>query len=64
MLPDSFDLDLDRRQSCPTLGSFSKFARQHPLWGMPYAMPDLTDGEYQTLVRWIASGSPTVKITG
>ena len=58
MLPDSFDLDLNRSQSCPTQVSFATYARKNPLWGMPYAMPDLTDAEYQTLVRWIAAGSP------
>ncbi len=58
LLPESFDLALDRRQSCPTQASFRSFAQKHPLWGMPYGMPDLSDMEYQTLVRWIAAGSP------
>ncbi len=56
-LPDNFTLDLDREQTCTTLESVNKFAEQHPLWGMPYAMPDLLDSEYQTLVSWIAQGS-------
>ncbi len=57
-LPESFDLALDRRQECPTAESFARFANKHPLWGMPYAMPNLTDEEHQTLVRWIAAGAP------
>ena len=34
------------------------FAREHPLWGMPYAMPDLTEQEYRTIVSWLAQGAP------
>ncbi len=58
-LPDSFTLGLDREQTCPTLKSVDKFAREHPLWGMPYAMPNLAEQEYQCLVAWLAKGAPT-----
>jgi len=58
MLPDSFDLGLDREQECPTLETFDSFAESHPSWGMPYAMPNLTDSEYRTLAQWIAQGAP------
>ncbi|GMR05532.1 MAG: fatty acid cis/trans isomerase [Gammaproteobacteria bacterium] len=57
-LPDSFTLELDREQTCPTLESVDKFSRKHPLWGMPYAMPNLPPQEYRTLVSWLAQGSP------
>ncbi|WJW75870.1 fatty acid cis/trans isomerase [Thiohalobacter sp. IOR34] len=57
-LPDSFTLGLDREQSCPTLETVDDFARRHPMWGMPYAMPNLTDQEYRTLVAWLAQGAP------
>ncbi|MEA3273715.1 MAG: fatty acid cis/trans isomerase [Pseudomonadota bacterium] len=58
MLPDSFDLDLERRQSCPSAAEFDTFAKRHPLWGMPYALPNLKDAEYATLVQWLAQGAP------
>ncbi|NOY62677.1 MAG: isomerase, partial [Gammaproteobacteria bacterium] len=58
-LPKSFSLELNRKQSCPTLKTVGAFAQKHPLWGMPYAMPNLSEPEYQTLVSWLAQGSPT-----
>ncbi len=58
MLSDEFDLRLDRDQVCPTRDEFENYARRHSKWGMPYAMPNLRDEEYNTLVRWIAQGSP------
>jgi hypothetical protein len=58
MLPDSFDLSLDREQVCTTLDEFSDYSKDHPLWGMPYAMPNLGTAEYDVLVQWLAQGSP------
>ncbi|HHH45155.1 MAG TPA: isomerase, partial [Gammaproteobacteria bacterium] len=57
-LPDSFTLELNREQTCPKLGSIQDFSRDHPLWGMPYAMPNLPEQEYRTLVSWLAQGAP------
>ncbi|VAW92952.1 Fatty acid cis/trans isomerase [hydrothermal vent metagenome] len=56
-LPDSFTLELNRKQTCPKPDTINKFVKKHPLWGMPYAMPNLATEEYQTLVSWIAQGS-------
>ncbi|NOY73420.1 MAG: fatty acid cis/trans isomerase [Gammaproteobacteria bacterium] len=56
-LPDSFTLGLNREESCPTLATIDDFAQQHPLWGMPYAMPGLSETEHQTLVSWLAQGA-------
>jgi hypothetical protein len=58
LLPETFDISLDREQTCPKVEKFSKFAAEHPQWGMPYAMPNLDDDEYRTLVQWIAQGAP------
>lgn len=63
MLPDSFDLELDRVQSCTTLEDFETFAKEHPLWGMPYAMPNLSDREYALLVQWLAQGAKGADVT-
>ncbi len=56
-LPDSFTLGLNREESCPTLATIDDFAQQHPLWGMPYAMPGLSETEHHTLVSWLAQGA-------
>ncbi len=56
-LPDSFTLGLNREQTCPKLNSVGKFTTEHPLWGMPYAMPNLSKSEYLTLVTWLAQGA-------
>ncbi|MFV1973697.1 MAG: fatty acid cis/trans isomerase [Thiohalobacterales bacterium] len=63
-LPDSFALELDREQSCPTLESVGDFAEEHPLWGMPYAMPNLAEQEYRTLVTWLSRGAPAAAPPG
>ena len=58
MISDDVDVSLDRKQICTTAITFADFASQHPDWGMPYAMPNLSNKEYATLVQWIAQGSP------
>ena len=58
MLPDSMDISLDREQICTTREKFDKYAKKHPGWGMPYAMPNLSDREYRTLVQWLSQGAP------
>ena len=57
-LPESFTLELDREQSCTTLETLDDFSAEHPLWGMPYAMPNLAEQEYRVLVSWLARGAP------
>ncbi len=56
-LPEDFSLELDRKQSCPRIGEFNRFRRDHPLWGMPYAMPGLDKAQHQLLVSWLAQGA-------
>jgi Fatty acid cis/trans isomerase (CTI) len=57
-LPETFDLGLDREQVCTARDEFEGYAREHPHWGMPYAMPNLSEDEYSTLARWLAQGAP------
>ncbi|HEY6925704.1 MAG TPA: fatty acid cis/trans isomerase, partial [Steroidobacteraceae bacterium] len=57
LLPESFDLSLDRQQQCPTESQFDTFAANYPLWGMPYGLPGLSDLEHQTLMQWIEQGA-------
>jgi len=56
LLPEDLDISLEREQVCTTLDKFDAFAKAHPLWGMPYALPNLSDEEYTLLVRWLAQG--------
>jgi len=58
MLDDSFDLRLNRKSSCPTNKKFNEYANKLPEQGMPFAMPNLSDDEYHTLVKWISQGLP------
>ncbi len=58
-LPEDFTLELNREQTCPKLESMHAFSRDHPLWGMPYAMPNLPEQEYRILVSWLAQGAQT-----
>jgi len=58
MLSDQFDLSLGRKQTCPTLEEFEDYQHKFPQQGMPFAMPNLQDDEYTTLVQWLAQGAP------
>jgi hypothetical protein len=62
MLPDSMDVSLDREQVCTTREKFDKYAKKHPGWGMPYAMPNLSDDEYRVLVQYLAQGAPPLPV--
>ena len=57
ILPDSFDLSLDRDQQCTNIEGFDDYARDYPLWGMPYGLPGLASEEQQLLEDWIAGGA-------
>ncbi|MCF6299492.1 MAG: fatty acid cis/trans isomerase, partial [Thiomicrorhabdus sp.] len=57
LLSNHFTLELDREQSCPTLDTIDHYAQENPQWGMPYAMPNLSNEEHQTLVSWLAQGA-------
>jgi len=57
-LSPDLDISLDREQVCPKRDEFEDFSKEHPSWGMPYAMPNLNDEEYTTLVQWLAQGAP------
>ncbi|MBK5437278.1 fatty acid cis/trans isomerase [Pseudomonas sp. TH32] len=57
-LPDDIVLGLNRENTCPMPGEFNAYAGSHPKEGMPLAVTGLTDQQYQTLQRWLASGAP------
>ena len=53
----SFDLSLNRKQSCTKADEFDKYASKHPLGGMPYALPGLSNDEQKTLMSWVEQGA-------
>ncbi|WP_430462947.1 fatty acid cis/trans isomerase [Thalassolituus sp. LLYu03] len=55
---DDFSLGLNRPQQCPTIEEFDHYENDNPLWGMPYALPAISEQEYQTLTAWIRDGAP------
>ena len=57
-LPEEIVLGLNRENMCPLPGEFDAYAGAHPKEGMPLAVTGLTDQQYQTLQRWLASGAP------
>ncbi|WP_265533290.1 fatty acid cis/trans isomerase [Pseudomonas saponiphila] len=57
-LPSDIVLGLSRENMCPQPGEFDAYAGAHPKEGMPLAVTGLSDQQYQTLQRWLASGAP------
>ena len=57
LLPDTFDLSLNRRNTCPTPAAFDSFAKDSPEAGMPYALPALSESEQALMIRWVEQGS-------
>jgi len=57
-LTKEFTFTLDRKQTCTDDKHFDSYAKEHPLWGMPYGLPPLSDGERHALESWIADGAP------
>jgi len=57
LLPETFDIRLNRDYICTTAEDFEAFKTKYPLWGMPYALPGLTDGERETIVDWLRQGA-------
>lgn len=56
-LANSFKLDLSRTLECPTVDEFDKYQRNHPGWGMPYAMPGLSLKQEYTIMQWLQEGA-------
>jgi len=61
LLPASFDLGLDRDQQCPKPEEFDSFAKNYPLWGMPYGFPGLRSSEHEALASWLSKGAPAAE---
>ncbi len=57
LLPETFDLRLDRDYICTTTEAFEEYKTKYPLWGMPYALPGLKEDERETIVGWLRQGA-------
>ena len=57
-LPDTITLGLDRKQQCAKADEFDSYARDYPLWGMPYGLPGLNSDEHAKLTEWLRAGAP------
>ncbi len=57
LLPESFDLEINRNQVCPKPEELDDYEKNYPLWGMPYGLPGLTPREHETLMNWLAEGA-------
>ena len=60
--PDVFDFSTGRNQECPTIESYKSYAAEHPLWGMPFGMPAISEADFNTVERWIELGSPVKQL--
>jgi len=57
ILSDEFELGIDREQVCTAPIELDSYKSNHPLWGMPYALPNL-DGKNQTILKkWLEQGA-------
>ena len=56
LLPRVFNLSLAKTNNCVTREDFDSFEKRYPLWGMPYALPGLTDAEHDAIVAWARGG--------
>jgi len=64
-LPEEYDIGTKltedesfvHAQVCPTVETYSDFAISNPQWGMPYALPPLSNKEFKTIETWIEQGA-------
>ncbi|WOJ92779.1 fatty acid cis/trans isomerase [Congregibacter variabilis] len=61
-LPDNFDFNLDRDQSCPQPEEFNSYRKERPYQGMPYGFPGLDPDKLALLTSWIEDGAPGVDV--
>ena len=64
-LPAAYDIGTELRidesfvhqQSCPDIERYAQIEQDHPQWGMPFALPGLSHGEFKTLKTWLEQGA-------
>lgn len=58
---DDFTFGITRSETCPKIETFERYAKKTPLWGMPYALPQLADNEQAILKGWLEAGARYTK---
>lgn len=64
-LPEEYELGVKLKedesfvhaQVCPTVEVYAEFSKDNPQWGMPYALPPITDSEFNTIETWLKQGA-------
>lgn len=56
-LPDDIDISISRPNECPTSEEFDRYAKKHPLEGMPLAVTGLDDEEFSLISGWLKQGA-------
>ncbi|MFV1982067.1 MAG: fatty acid cis/trans isomerase [Thiohalomonadales bacterium] len=44
-------------QTCPNIMSYPAFAQKNPQWGMPFALPPISNKEFKTIETWLKQGA-------
>ena len=57
ILPSNYDFSLNRTAICPGIENFNPYADDHPGWGMPFGLPELSNSEYDKMERWLVGGA-------
>lgn len=63
-LPEEIRLGLSDSMECPTREEFPSYQADHPLWGMPYALPGLDHRQENLLSLWLLEGAKVPAATG
>ncbi len=64
-LPKEYELGVELKedesfvhsQVCPIVEEYAGFAQGNPQWGMPFAMPPITDDEFNKIETWLKQGA-------
>jgi len=56
-LPESIDTSISRKHYCPKIEEYDDFAKDNPLFGMPFGMSAISESEYSILSQWIEQGA-------
>jgi len=66
-LPEEYDIGTKltedesfvHAQVCPTVEDYSEFAVVNSQWGMPFALPPVSNKEFKTIETWLEQGAKT-----
>ena len=62
VLGEEFDFELNRSQTCATIGEFDRLADEQPHGGMPYGLPGVSREEFKHLYNWLKGGAKMAHI--